>query len=160
LFAENSWPDSSDVFPRHIEGLDTIYARCNNTSILSFFLIAVRNFDRKFYFSSWSWERVRLAGVLFESFAMVGSQTREGNWISILSEFTCQAALALVGVNLVALSLVAILSWSKLWQEFWSVSLHWQDSSSRLEKVSKMQFSVAKFSRWCRRSLWLSLFIW
>jgi hypothetical protein len=56
------------------------------------------------------------------------------------------AALALVGVNLVALSLIAILSWSRLWQEFFSVSLHWRDSSSRLEKVSKMQFAVAKLS--------------
>jgi hypothetical protein len=35
-----------------------------------------------------------VAGVLF-----IGSQTREGNWASILSEFTC-----LVDVNLAALS--------------------------------------------------------
>ncbi len=50
-----------------------------------------------------------MEGVLFASFAIVGSQIREGNWTSILLEFTC-----LVDVNLVALSfLVAILLWSK-----------------------------------------------
>ncbi len=35
-------------------------------------------------------ERETMAGVLFESFTMVGSQIREGNWTSNLSEFTCQ----------------------------------------------------------------------
>ncbi len=41
-----------------------------------------------------------MEGVLFAYFAIVGSQIREGNWISILLEFTC-----LVDVNLVALFL-------------------------------------------------------
>jgi hypothetical protein len=51
-------------------------------------------------------------GVL-ASFAIVGSQIREGNWTSIPLEFTC-----LVDVNLVALSfLVAILLWSKILAE-------------------------------------------
>jgi len=92
-------------------------------------------------------ERETVAGVLSDP-----SQWWDHKPEKVTEYQSCQsshvnAALALVGVNLVALSLVAILSWSNLWQEFLSVSLHWRDSSSRLEKVSKMQFALAKFSR-------------
>jgi hypothetical protein len=76
------------------------------------------------------------AGVLLGSFTMVGSQIREGNRTSILSETShVTGAIALVGVNLVVLSLslsVAILPWSKALAEilFRSFALV-GDSSSR-----------------------------
>jgi hypothetical protein len=76
------------------------------------------------------------AGVLLGFFTMVGSQIQEGNRTSILSEtWHVTGAIALVGVNLVVLSLsllVAILPWSKALAEilFRSFALA-GDSSSR-----------------------------
>ncbi len=45
---------------------------------------------RKFFCSPCRSERETVAEVIFGSFTMVGSQSTEGNWTSILSEFTCQ----------------------------------------------------------------------
>jgi len=71
-------------------------------------------------------------GVLFAYFAIVGSQIREGNWTSILLEFTC-----LVDVNLVALSfLVAILLWAKMLAEVLS--------HPRREKLSRCNMLMEK----------------
>lgn len=73
-----------------------------------------------------------MEGVLFAYFAIVGSQFREGNWISILLEFTC-----LVDVNLVALSfLVAILLWAKMLAEVLS--------HPRREKLSRCNMLMEK----------------
>jgi hypothetical protein len=83
---------------------------------------------------------------------MVGSQIREGNRTSILSETShVSGAIALVGVNLVVLSLS--LSWLlschglKLWQKFSSDPLHWWGIVVvGLEKVSNCNVLVEKFS--------------
>jgi hypothetical protein len=73
-----------------------------------------------------------LEGVLFAYFAIVGSQIREGNWISILLEFTC-----LVDVNLVALYFsVAILLCSKTLAEVLS--------HPRREKLSRCNMLMEK----------------
>jgi hypothetical protein len=74
-----------------------------------------------------------VAGVLFGSFAMVGSQIREGNWTSILSEFTC-----VVDVNLATLSWLLSCPGLNVGRSF-SQPLHWWDSSCRLQKV--MQYA-------------------
>ncbi len=74
--------------PRQIERLDTFYARCSTSS----WLLRDRTtwFERKFFCSLCRSERETVAEVLFGSFTMVGSQSIEGNWTSIMSEFTCQ----------------------------------------------------------------------
>jgi hypothetical protein len=55
-----------------------------------------------------------VAGVLFGSFAMVGSQIRERNWKSNQLEFTCQWTHSSCWCQSCYAFLVAILPWSKL----------------------------------------------
>jgi hypothetical protein len=45
----------------------------------SFYVIKIHDFERKCFCSPWRPERETVAGVLLGSFAMVGSQSREGN---------------------------------------------------------------------------------
>jgi hypothetical protein len=58
----------------------------------SFYVIKIHDFERKCFCSPWRPERETVAGVLLGSFAMVGSQSREGNRTSFMSEFTCQCS--------------------------------------------------------------------
>jgi len=110
-FVEKSWPDDcSDIFWSKWKVLDTIYAIPHYHG---FYMIEVHDLIGIFFYSSWRSEREAVAGVLFGSFTMVGSQTREGNWISIQSCQTSHVNGALgllVGVNLVALSVSLCLS--------------------------------------------------
>jgi hypothetical protein len=105
-FSEKSWlDDCSDIFWSKWNVLDTIYAIAYHHG---FYMIEVHDLVGSFFYNSWRSEREVVAGALFGSFTMVGSQTRVGNWISIQS---CQSSHVkgalglLVGVNLVALSL-------------------------------------------------------
>jgi hypothetical protein len=66
--------------------------------------------------------------------------------------FHDSGATGLVGVNLVALSWFLVLPWSTRWQKFFSDPLHWWDRTNRLEKVSKWQYALTKFSCWWRES--------
>jgi len=120
----------SDTFRR----LATIYTRCNNSSRL----LCDKStwFDWKFFCSSWRWERETVAGVLF--FTMVGSKIREGNWPSILSEsLHINGTIALVGLNLAALSFGCYPAMLCTLADMFFRSLYWWASSSRQRKVRK-----------------------
>jgi hypothetical protein len=80
----------------------------------------------KMNFSSnpWKSDRETMLGVLFGSFTMVGSQMRDGDWMSNLSEFTCQW------------------SHSSCWcQSFWSVLVAILPSS-RLGRILLRSFAL------------------
>ncbi len=99
---------------KQIERLHTLYARCSTTSSWLLWDQSAR-LGRKFFCSLWRSHRETVALVLCGSFALVGPQTREGNWTSLLSEFTCQWSHSSSWCqSCCSLLVVAILPWSKL----------------------------------------------
>ncbi len=123
---------SCDTYSDTFRRLATIYTRCNNSSRL----LCDKStwFDWKFFCSSWTWERETVVAVLF--FTMVGSKSREGNWPSILSEsLHINGTIALIGLNLAALSFGCYPAMVCTLAEMFFRSLNWWDSSSRQRKV-------------------------
>ncbi len=76
-------------FLKQITRLNTIYARCN-TPHHGFHVIDVHNLIGGFPAAVPGGQGEKLWQEFFGSFALVGSQFREGNWTSILSKFTCE----------------------------------------------------------------------
>ncbi len=129
-----------------VQSLETFYARRSTTS--SWLLCdQTTRFDRKLFCSPCTSKRETVAGVLFGSYTMVGSQVREGNWTSNLSECTCCRCQSYCSL------FIDILPWSKLSGNYFPilctggiVVVGWNVGKCNIlmEKVS-----AAPLSLWC-----------
>jgi hypothetical protein len=99
---------------KRIERLHTLHARFSTTSSVTSMRSKCTTW-KEVFLQSLEVTRETVAVILCGSFALLGPQTRQGNWTSLLSEFTCQWRHSWSWCQSCCfLLVVAILPWSKL----------------------------------------------
>jgi hypothetical protein len=82
--------------------------------LIMLFMWAKYMIQKELFRQSLEINRETMVRVLFGSFTMVGSQIRDGDWMSNLSEFTCQWSHSSCWCQSSWSLLVAILPWSRI----------------------------------------------